>query len=59
MTKPQKASKTVKVATTPEVASTVQSITARENGGKPAPWVANLQKTAAKKSGKSGSKKRK
>lgn len=54
----QKASKTpvVKAHTTPEVASKVQSITAKAGGGVPAKWVGDLQRAAHAKFGKSGSK---
>lgn len=45
-----------KAITTPAIASKVQSITAKKEGGKPAPWVGNLQKTADARFGKSGAK---
>lgn len=45
-----------KTPTTPEVASKVQSITAKVRGGTPAPWVGDLQRAADVKYGKSGAK---
>ena len=45
-----------KAITTPAIASKVQSITAKKEGGKPAPWVGNLQKAADARFGKPGAK---
>ena len=45
-----------KVVTTPTVASKVQSVSAKINGGTPAPWVGRLQSSATTRFGKPGSK---
>jgi hypothetical protein len=49
MTKAKAGGRPVKVPTTPEVVSKVQSITAKQGKGKPAPWVGNLQRAVAPK----------
>jgi hypothetical protein len=40
--------------TTPQDAARVQSKTAQDNGGTPAPWVGKLQRAAIKNFGKPG-----